>query len=111
MACIQFLICGVLGIFGIILSGEAPTLHDIWMAKIPLLYLGVMSSGVAYTLQIVGQRGTDPTLASILMSLESVFAVLAGLLFGETINQRQALGCILMFGAIILSQIPDRRKL
>ena len=76
-----------------------------------VLYAGVMSSGVAYTLQIIAQNGLNPTLASMIMSLESVFSVLAGwVILGEVLTARQLLGCLLIFIAIIFAQIPVGEK-
>ena len=76
-----------------------------------MCYAGFLSVGLAYTLQIVGQKGLDPTVASLIMSLESVFAVLAGwLLLKETMTTQEATGCVLMFVAVILSQIPVKTK-
>ena len=110
MSCIQFLVCGILsGIPALIF--ESPDLAGIFAAKIPVLYAGVMSCGVAYTLQIVGQKGLNPTVASLIMSLESVVSVLAGLLIlHQTLSGREALGCVLMFAAIVLAQLPRREK-
>lgn len=86
---------------------EHPDAAAIWDARLPILYCGVLSSGVAYTLQIVGQKYTDPTIGTLIMSLESVFAVLFGwLVLGEVMTGREGLGCILVFAAIILSQLP-----
>ena len=110
MSCIQFFVCGILSLIAMVIFSEKCTLEALLSALIPILYLGIMSSGVAYTLQIVGQRDTDPTLASILMSLESVFAVLSGAIFGEMLTIREGLGCVLMFGAIIISQLPERKR-
>lgn len=77
---------------------------DTWIA---LLYAGMLSSGVAYTLQIVGQKGLNPTIASLVMSLESVFAALAGwVVLGQILSSREIEGCILVFAAIVLAQIP-----
>ena len=82
---------------------------DCWF---PIFYAGVMSCGVAYTLQMVAQRHTDPTVASLLLSLESVFAALAGaVILGEVLNARELTGCILMFVAIVLSQLPSKNEL
>ena len=79
-------------------------------ALITILYTGIMSSGVAYTLQIVGQKGLNPTVASLLMSLESVFSVLAGwIILGETLSLKEAMGCVLIFGAIVLAQLPAKK--
>ena len=76
---------------------------DVW---IPLLYAGVMSCGVGYTLQIVGQNGINPAIASLLLSLESVFSVLAGMLIlHETMTGREILGCVLVFAAVIFAQM------
>lgn len=76
-----------------------------------MLYCGIMSSGVAYTLQIIGQRELDPTIASLAMCLESVFSALAGwLLLGQTLSDAELAGCVLMFGAIVASQLPGRRR-
>ena len=79
-------------------------------ALITILYTGIMSSGVAYTLQIVGQKGLNPTVASLLMSLESVFSVLAGwIILGEALSLKEALGCVLIFSAIVLAQLPAKK--
>ncbi len=78
---------------------------------LPILYAGIMSNGVAYTLQSVGQRELNPTVASLIMSLESVFSVLSGwLVLGEVLSVSEGIGCILVFAAVILAQIPMRRK-
>lgn len=108
MSCIQFLTCGTLcGICMFLL--EEPKLPMIFAAWKPLLYTGVMSSGVAYTLQIVGQKGMNPTVASLIMSLESVFSALAGFFFlSEVLSKKELLGCVLMFAAIILAQVPEK---
>ena len=80
-------------------------------AWIAILYAGIFSCGVGYTLQIVGQNGLNPTLASMIMSLESVFSVLAGwIILGEKLNGRQLLGCALIFAAILLAQMPCGTK-
>ena len=106
MSCIQFLVCGVLGlIFMLIL--ENPNMGQVIKAGIPILYTGIMSTGVAYTLQISGQKGVNPTLASLLMSLESVFATLASfVILHEILSGREILGCVIMFAAIVLAQLP-----
>lgn len=75
----------------------------------PLLYAGVLSCGVAYTLQIIGQKNMNPTIASLILSLESCISVLAGwVVLGERLSAREGIGCILMFAAIILAQIPAK---
>ena len=110
LSCLQFLVTGVLS--GLLtLLFEAPRLPDLLAAAVPVLYAGVMSCGVAYTLQIVGQKTVRPTLASLLMSLESVFALLAGmLLLGQIPSPREAAGCAVMLAAIVLAQIPERKE-
>ena len=86
---------------------EQPDWSALWAAKWPLLYAGGLSSGVAYTLQIVGQKYTAPTTATLIMSLESVFAALAGwLILGEVMTAKELTGCVLVFAAVILAQIP-----
>ena len=75
------------------------------------LYAGVMSCGVAYTLQILGQKHANPAIASLLLSMESCFSVLSGwIILGETLSAREGIGCVLMFVAIILAQLPDKRE-
>jgi drug/metabolite transporter (DMT)-like permease len=110
MACIQFLVGGVLA--GLcMLVFETPRVPNITAAWLPILYTGLLSSGVAYTLQIVTQKYTDPTVASLLMSLESVFAALAGwLVLSESFTGREMGGVVLMFAAIILAQVRIGRK-
>jgi len=86
---------------------ETPSVARLWAARYPLLFAGVISSGIAYTLQIVGQKYTTPTIATLLMSLEAVFAVLAGwLILGEAMSQRELWGCALVFMAVLLAQLP-----
>ncbi len=97
----------------IALIAETPSPEKIVSAAIPILYCGLLSGGVGYTLQIVAQKMTDPTIASLIMSLESVFAVLAGaLLLHERMSVRELIGCMIMFAAIVLVQIPipQRKK-
>jgi len=104
LSCLQFLVVGVLSAVPALVF-ERPQMDDILRAWAPILYAGVMSSGVGYTLQILGQRRTLPTVAALIMSLEAVFALLAGmLLLGERLSTREAIGCALMFLAILLSQ-------
>lgn len=114
MACIQFLTAGVVGIIPTVFVEALGDGFSAWAtplatseAWIPILYAGLLSSGVGYTLQIVAQNGLNPTVASMLMSLESVFAVIAGwLVLGESLNARQLAGCALIFSAILLAQVP-----
>jgi drug/metabolite transporter (DMT)-like permease len=108
MSCIQFLVSGVLSGVMMFLF-ENPELGAIFSAWLPILYAGVMSCGVAYTLQIVGQRGLNPTVASLLMSMESVISVLAGwIILKQALSGREILGCAIMFCAIVLVQLPDK---
>ena len=101
----EFLITGVLSLL-IALFTETMTWEGIREALIPLLYSGIMSSAVGFTLQIIGQRDTDPTVASLLMCLESVFAVLTGaIVLGEKMTVRETVGCVMMFSAVILAQL------
>ncbi len=110
LSCIQFFIAGLLSLITALIF-EKTTLSAIIDALIPILYLGIVSSGVAYTLQVVGQKYTAPATASILMSLESVFAVIGGwLVLGEKLSERELLGCLFMLSAIIVAQIPDFMK-
>ena len=101
----EFLVTGGLSML-VALATETITWDGIRDAMIPILYAGVLSGAVGYTLQVLGQRDTDPTVASILMCLEAVFATLTGaLLLGEKMTAREAAGCILMFSAVILAQL------
>ena len=110
MSCIQFWVCGIVSGIGMFLA-EEPHFPAILMAWKELLYAGVMSCGVAYTLQIVGQKGMDPTVASLILSLESVISALAGLfILGQKLSGAEILGCILMFAAIVLAQLAGAEK-
>lgn len=111
MSCIQFFVSGILSLpFMFVL--ETPKLVSVVNAWMPLLYAGVLSCGVAYTLQILGQKNVNPAVASLILSLESCFSVLAGwIILGERLSVRESAGCVLMFLAIILAQLPDKRKL
>ncbi len=109
LSCIQFFTCGVICLVIMLLS-ESPTWEGIWAARIPILYAGVLSCGVAYTLQIIGQKNMNPTVASLLLSLESVFSALAGwVILNQSLSIRELFGCVLVFAAIILAQIPQRK--
>ncbi len=109
MSAIQFFVCGVLSTPAIVLW-EQPTFTAVAAAWMPLAYAGIMSCGIAYTLQIAGQKYVNVILASILLSLESVFSVLAGWMFlGETLSLREICGCALVFAAILLAQMPERK--
>lgn len=110
MSCIQFFVCGVLSAVGMLFT-ETPDISNIQAAWLPLLYAGLLSCGVGYTLQIVGQKGINPVIASLIMSLESVISALAGwVILGQVLSPKEILGCVLMFAAIIITQIPIGNK-
>ena len=105
LSCMEFLVTGGIAMV-IALCTETITAEGIREALIPILYTGIMSSAVGYTLQILGQKDTNPTVASLLMCLEAVFAVLTGVLvLGERLSGREIAGCLLMFGAVVLAQL------
>ncbi|MCD8099615.1 MAG: DMT family transporter [Oscillospiraceae bacterium] len=118
MSCIQFWVAGLLCVAPMLCvdMGFSAESAAAWRANlasgeawISILYAGVLSSGVAYTLQIVGQRGMNPTVAALIMSMESVFSLLAGwVLLDQTMSIKELLGCVLVFAAIILAQLPDK---
>lgn len=109
MSCIQFFVVGALGIVPMFVL-EQPTFSAILSGWIPLLYTGVMSCGIAYTLQIVAQKDVNETVAAVLMSLESVFSVLTGwLILNERLTTSEYLGCMLIFVAVLLAQLPPTR--
>lgn len=108
--CIQALVVTVLSVPWALLTEtvDASLIAACWL---PLGYAGILSMGVAYTLQIVGQKGVAPSAAALLMSLESVFAALFGwLLLHETMTRAEVLGCALVFAAVIISQLPEKKK-
>lgn len=110
MACIQFFTAGIL-MTGCMFLFEEPTAAGIFSARYTILYAGIMSSGAAYTLQMIGQRYTEPTVATLLMSLESVFAALSGwLILHESFNIREFTGCVFVFAAVILAQLFGAEK-
>lgn len=108
LSCLQFLVMAVLSALGMpgeTLPSVATASEWLW----PVLYVGIFSSGVAYTLQILSQKDADPAVVSLLMSLESVFATIAGvLILHDQMRGREYLGCALMLAAVILTQLPDR---
>ena len=112
MSCIQFLVCGVLSLIAALIFGfaEPQALMKAWL---PIAYTGILSSGVAYTLQILAQKFTDAVLVSLIGSLEAVFATLTGFIFWKlgyisngNVTLRQLGGCLLVFIAVILVQLP-----
>lgn len=119
LSCIQFFVCAIVsGVLMLIF--EEPSLGQLIDGAVPVLYAGVLSSGVGYTLQIVGQKGMNPTAAALILSLESVISSVAGYLAyrvgflttDQTMTARQVAGCVVVFAAVILVQvpIPDRKK-
>ncbi len=110
MACIQFFVCGIISLIPMY-ALETPKLSNLLAGWMPLLYAGVLSCGVGYTLQIIAQKNMNPAIASLILSLESCFSVLAGwLILGEQMTARETVGCVLMFVAIILAQLPEKKK-
>ena len=114
-SCIQFLVVGVISLI-LAFIFETPDLSVIWNAKLEIMYAGFLSSGIAYTLQIIAQKDADPTSATLIMSLESVFAALSGwLVLGESLSNKELLGCLFVFIAVILAQVqlplPKKKKM
>lgn len=110
MSCIQFFVCGAISIVPIA-AMETVVLSNILACWLPLFYAGALSCGVGYTLQIVAQKDTNPTIAAMLLSLESVFAVISGtIILHEQMAVREIIGCIIMFAAIIIAQLPSKEE-
>ncbi len=106
ISCVQFFMASFVGLIGMLIF-ENINLQNILDAAAPILYAGVMSSAVGYTLQIVAQKNTDPAIASLIMSLESVFSALAGwLILHQHLSSRELYGCTLVFAAVIIAQLP-----
>jgi drug/metabolite transporter (DMT)-like permease len=107
LALIQFIVCALLS-FLAALGVETIRVQDVLDAALPILYTGILSVGVAYTFQVIGQRETPPAQAAIILSLETVFAALGGwLILNETLPLRGIIGCALMFGGMIVSQLDS----
>ena len=110
MSCGQFLVVTVLSAIGMIAT-EHPSRDALLQCAGPILYVGVFSSGVAYTLQILAQKDSNPTVVSLLLSLESVFATVAGaLILGDRMSGKEYFGCLLMLAAVVLAQLPERKR-
>lgn len=110
LSCAQFFVAAVLSSVGMVLN-ESPALEAIWICIGPILYVGIFSSGVAYTLQILAQKDSNPTVVSLLLSLESVFATLAGaLILHDQMSGKEYFGCVLMLVAVVLAQLPEKKK-
>ena len=110
LSCGQFLVVTILSVIGMIAT-EHPSLSALIQCAGPILYVGLFSSGVAYTLQILAQKDSNPTVVSLLLSLESVFATVAGaLILGDRMSGKEYFGCVLMLAAVVLAQLPERKK-
>ena len=112
LSCLQFLFAGIISAVCMFLF-EAVDFAAIWSCILPLLYVGIFSCGVGYTLQILAQKDSNPTVVTILLSLESVFAVIAGaIILHQQMTAREYIGCVVMFVAVILAQIqfPEKKK-
>ena len=108
--CIQAFVCSMWSALVMVFT-EEPTISGIAAAALPIGYAGIFSMGIAYSLQIIGQKHLEPTPASLIMSLESVFAALCGwLLLNEQMSTAEFCGCVLVFVAVIISQLPDKKK-
>ena len=109
LSCIQFLTVGIVSMVCMFIF-EHPDIHAILDCAVPLLYAGVLYCGLGFTFQVVAQKHAEPTVASLLMSLESVFAVVFGaLLLHETMSMRELSGCLIIFIAVIISQLPEKK--
>ena len=109
LSCIQFLTVGIVSMVCMLIF-EHPDIHAILDCAVPILYAGMLSCGLGYTFQVVAQKHAEPTVASLLMSLESVFAVVFGaLLLHETMSMRELSGCLIIFIAVIISQLPEKK--
>ncbi len=107
MSCIQFFVCGIITVI-LMFVFEKPDPAALATVIVPLLYAGVLSCGVAYTLQIIGQREVEPTVACLIMSLESVISAIGGfLILGQKMTVNETFGCMLIFGAVVAAQIPS----
>ena len=110
LSCCQFFFVSAFSLIGSLLF-EHPTWVGLTMAAGAILYAGLLSSGVGYTLQILAQKGSNPTVISLLLSLESVFATISGAaILGDRLSGREYFGCALMLAAVVLAQLPDRKK-
>ncbi len=110
LSCGQFFTASFFGLI-LMLAFDIPTFEEIIRAAPAFIYCGVMSNGIAYTLQVVGQRGVNPTIATLIMSLESVMGCLFGVFFlGDILTASETAGCALMFAAVIVAQLPSFKR-
>lgn len=111
LSCLQFAVAAVCSLLGMLLFEGLPAFADASAAFPAVLYAGVMSCGVAYTLQIIGQKNMNPAVASIILSLESCVSVIAGMLIlGQMLTVREIIGCVFMFAAVLLTQLPAKKQ-
>lgn len=111
VSCIQFFVCGILSLFFAMIF-ENPSWTDILSAWKPILYAGALSSGVGYTLQIIAQKNVNPTLASLILSLESCISAISGwIILGQKLGAKELFGCVIIFSAVILAQLPEKEDL
>jgi len=111
LSCAQFITAGILSAAAAFIF-ESPSLTTIIECAGPILYTAIMVVGVAYTLQIIGQKTTDPNIAAIILSMESLFAVISGAIFlKETMTIKEIAGCVLMFAAVIMTQVKSSEKI
>lgn len=110
LAAFQFAVCSLIATAAMMIF-ESPSMDAIVACAFPLVYAGIVCAGIGFTLQIIGQKHTSPTVASLLMSTEAVFGAVAGfIILKETMTNRELLGCAFMLAAIVLSQLPDKQK-
>ena len=110
LALVQYLVCAALNLL-LSLLFETFLFDQVILASGAILYAGIVSVGIAFTLQVIAQKKVDPSRAAIILNLEAVFAVLAGwLFFAEILSEREFLGCLLMFAGMMLSQLPSKKK-
>ena len=110
LSCIQFLTAGTLGIIGMFIFERPISVPEICSFWLPILYAGVLSCGIGYTFQTLGQKLSNASVAGLILCLESVFGALAGaVLLNESMTARELIGCIVMFGAVILSNLPEKK--
>lgn len=116
LSCVQFFVCGIVCAVCMFIF-ETPDIYGILKAWAPILYAGIMSCGVAYTFQVIGQKYLDPTVASLVLSLESVFSALCGLAAGvlgilplseQLLSTREVFGCCIVFTAVIIAQLQPK---
>lgn len=110
LSCVQFLVSGILGLICMVLF-EEPDINAILDCWLPILYAGVLSCGIGYTLQVVAQKHAEATVASLILSLESVFSVICGvIILSESMSARELTGCAIIFAAVIIAQLPSKEE-